>query len=163
MLLTLRSSTLLMEASGVVSRGPPHVAPALATKMCTSQVMASISFASRWTSENLDRSQAIVETLPRQPGTVEWSAPSADNKPCGPSSFLATRITRSAPACRNAVAVWRPMPREPGKYLSTHYFLRNEKASLPPVMTATLLSRRNKPPKSFSRDMSKGGRDDTRL
>lgn len=111
---TLRSRIFETAQSGVGSNGPPHVVAAFATRISIRSSAPSNS-ASLSISESCDRSAAYPTAVPKLPGS-EFSFWTAWSKPDGPSAFRATRMTFFAPASRNAVAAWRPRPREPSRY-----------------------------------------------
>jgi hypothetical protein len=110
--LTFKSNTFLLLQSGVGSNGPPQVAPALHTRMSSCPSLSS-TFLTSFSMSSVSATFAAMPTaLPLILGSLlrrvtAWSMPSA------PPFLRAEIMTVRAPARRNAVAVWRPRPRDP--------------------------------------------------
>jgi hypothetical protein len=116
---TFRSKILAEDQSGVVSKGPPHVAPALATKMSTWSVCCLTAPTSFATSSRLPTSAGMPTAQPWMPERA-FSRLTAWSIPCSLPALRAVTMTSLAPCRRNAVAAWSPRPREPG-YASISY------------------------------------------
>lgn len=111
-LLTFSSITLAVAQLGVGSKGPPHVAAALAIKISNRPSVFVISETTRAISSSLDKSAAMEVAVPLIPGSL-LSRSTAWFRPWAPSAFRDTSITFFAPANRKAVAECSPRPREP--------------------------------------------------
>ena len=110
---TLRSSTFLLDQSGVGSKGPPHVAPALHTRM-SNLLSVSCTFFTSLSMSSVSATLAAMPTAVPDTGSL-LSLSTAWSMPCSPSFLRAEMKTFFAPASRNAVAVWRPRPLEPSE------------------------------------------------
>lgn len=107
--LTFKSSTFWLAQSGVVSIGPPQVAPAFATKMCNFDSTCLTLARSCSISSSLEMFEAKPTARPFMPGS-ELSCLTASSMLL---AFRAVMKTVLHPACRKTVAVCRPSPREP--------------------------------------------------
>ena len=110
---TFRSSILADDQSGVVSNGPPHVAPALATKMSIWSVCCLTASTNLATSSRFPTSAAMPTAWPLMPESA-FSRLTAWSMPCSPPALRAVTMTSLAPWRRKAVAACSPRPREPG-------------------------------------------------
>jgi hypothetical protein len=151
--LTFKSKTFCVLESGVGSKGPPHVAPALQIRMSRCPAVSFTLSTSTWISSVFATLAEIPTALPLMPGSL-FSFSTAWLIPCSPSSFRAVMKTMSAPESRNAVAVCKPRPRDPMWWsISTKLRAIEAEVHLPPVTRATLPSRRNMELKFFKSDI----------
>ena len=100
---TLRSSTFLLDQSGVGSNGPPHVAPALHTRI-SSLSSVSWTFLTSLSISSVSATLAATPTAVPDTGSL-LSFSTAWSMPCSPSFLRAEMKTFFAPARRKAVAV----------------------------------------------------------
>jgi hypothetical protein len=108
---TLRSSTFLLPQSGESSNGPPHVAPALHTRISSLSSVSCTFFTKRAISSVSATLAAIPIASPFTESLFSFST--AWSMPCSPSFLRAEMKTFFAPASRNAVAVCSPRPLDP--------------------------------------------------
>lgn len=106
---TFRSSILADDQSGVVSNGPPHVAPALATKMSIWSVCCLTASTNLATSSRFPTSAAMPTAWPLMPESA-FSRLTAWSMPCSPPALRAVTMTSLAPWRRKAVAACSPRP-----------------------------------------------------
>src|ERR671911_625343 len=102
--LTLSASTRSQAASSNWSRGAPHVAPALLTRMSRLDSRAATASARRRHSASLDRSAGMASHSP----TFDSSAATSSQ-----TSALRDEMMTLAPASTNPRAIISPMPLDP--------------------------------------------------
>lgn len=111
--LTFRSNTFWLDESGVGSKGPPQVAPALHTRISSRPSVSCTCFTSRVISSVLATLAAIPTACPDTGNPFSFSI--AWSMPWGPAFLRADTITFFAPARRKAVAVCKPRPLDPNE------------------------------------------------
>ena len=109
---TFKSRTFVEDQSGDSVNGPPHVAPAFATRMSKPVSICLIFCNNRSISDVLLISAGIAMIEQAVPAR-DRSSDTAFSNPSSPSYFRAVKKTARAPPRTSAVAAWRPSPREP--------------------------------------------------